>query len=448
MVFTRLTMTGSRPTALLSALFFHLACALVLPTAHSQTLDNGIDPRNLGKGGWIYVLNSATNRLGGNVPGVTSIPSLMSYYRNLGMQFIVTKAGNGPTNFNNNQFDSNLVAAAHLAGLKIFGYTRSYGTDIPGEIDLACRVYDLGADGFVIDAEAEWESSHLGNRGPALALQLCQGIKARYPKKFLAHAPFPIISFHPTFPYKEFGFYCDAVMPQAYWKKIGVSPASMVFWMDKEWRNWQNSLTGIYTNAIKPIAPVAQAWNPSKTVITTRTEIMEYVNALKTDLNPPGKDGYKGVSFWRADLHTNDMWAAIADVSIGNPVALVLVGQTQTVVRITSSVTNAGGFNSTHVSSTVSNSLASSVSSNLLPAAAEPKNLPPATMHNVATTLISKELAPVVPVGANRLSTNQTVSLPALKLGTNAPSQVSSMPGTNLPAQVIRLPNPGMRAVE
>src|SRR3954470_11532626 len=113
-------MTGSRPTALLSALFFHLACALVMPAAHSQTLDNGIDPRNLGKGGWIYVLNSATNRLGGNVPGVTSGPSLMSYYKNLGMQFIVVKAGNGPTNFNNNQFNSNLVSAAHSAGLKIF----------------------------------------------------------------------------------------------------------------------------------------------------------------------------------------------------------------------------------------------------------------------------------------------------------------------------------------
>lgn len=55
-----------------------LLCSLgLLPSA--RALDNGIDPFNLGKGDWIYFMSAATNKLGGNVPSVTSIASLMAY---------------------------------------------------------------------------------------------------------------------------------------------------------------------------------------------------------------------------------------------------------------------------------------------------------------------------------------------------------------------------------
>ena len=300
--------------------------------------DGGVDPSNLGKGDWIYFVSNATNKLGGHVPSVTNIPSFMAYEKSQGMQFIVVKVGTGSTNFNGSgnspQFNSNLVYQAHAVGLKIFGYTRSYGTDIPGEINLAAYVYNLGADGFVIDAEAEWESSHLGTNGPARALQYGQGIRQLYPNKFLAHAPFPIISYHSSLPYKEFGLYCDAVMPQDYWKSIGVSPSYMVSWMDNEWRTWQNSLTGIYTNAIKPLAPLAQGWSPATNEVTTGAEITEFVGALKNDAAPVTVGGYRGMSFWRADLHNPDMWNAIGAAAIGDqsPPTITVQPQSQTVL--------------------------------------------------------------------------------------------------------------------
>ncbi|HZQ46660.1 MAG TPA: immunoglobulin domain-containing protein, partial [Verrucomicrobiae bacterium] len=305
-----------------------LLWAATTPGLKAVILDSGIDPANLGKGDWIYFIQDATNQLGGNVSSVHDLPTFMAYEKSQGMNYIIVKAGDGGNDFDGNygfpQFNSNLVFQAHAAGLQIFGYTRSYGTNVPGEIAMGAKVYNLGADGFVLDAEAEWESSHLGTNGPTLAIQLCSGIKAQFPTKFLGHSPLPIISFHSSFPYAQFGYYCDAVMPQDYWQDGGLgalvnySPSNMVTRMDSEWSTWQHSLTGQWTNAIKPLAPLGQGWNPTSTNITTGAQITQFFNALKGDSNPVTAGGYKGISFWRADLHTADMWTGIGGNTIGN----------------------------------------------------------------------------------------------------------------------------------
>jgi hypothetical protein len=288
--------------------------------------DGGVNPANLGKGDWIYFLDAATNKLGGSVPSVVNIPTLMAYYKSVGMQYIIIKAGTGSTNFTGglpgtNQFTSNLVYHAHAAGLLIFPYTRSYADDVQGEINMAAGCFALGADGWIIDGEAEWESSRVGNNGPARATQYGEGLRALFPNKFIAHAPFPIISFHSSLPYKEFGLFCDAVMPQEYWTEIyqdDTNAASLLFTRtDNEYRNWQNSLTGIYTNAIKPIIPIAQAWS-STSGTTTGAEIDEFFDRLRTNPNPASVTGYKGINFWRADLKTSDMWSAIQTNVLGD----------------------------------------------------------------------------------------------------------------------------------
>ncbi len=293
-----------------------LSIGLLVLTASMQTssakiFDGGVDSENLGKGDWIYYLSMATNHLGGHVSSVTSINTLMDYYVSQGLKWFVVKAGTGSTNFNGSgstpQFTSTLVNAAHAKGLKIFGYTRSYGDNIQGEIDIATRCFNLGADGFILDAESEWESGHQGTQGPSKAIQLCSGIKAAWPTKWLGHAPFPYISLHSSFPYKEFGYYCDTVMPQDYWYSIGVSPSTMVADMDREWRNWQASLTGQWTNAIKPLAPIAQA----DASAIPGSDITAFFNALNNSTAPATVGGYKGISFWRADLHTASQWSAI-----------------------------------------------------------------------------------------------------------------------------------------
>ena len=158
------------------------------------------------------------------------------------------------------------------------GYNRSYGQNVPGEIAISDYVFNRGADGFVWDAESEWESSQtwIGTNGPALAWQLCSNVRSNWPTKFLAHAPFPIISSHTSFPYKEFGYWSDTVMPQFYpanWTGVKSRPSGGINWTDVNWYNWQSSLAGqssvingqtiYWTNSIKPLAPVNHVYGPN-----------------------------------------------------------------------------------------------------------------------------------------------------------------------------------------
>src|SRR5690349_16696249 len=74
--------------------------SLVATSVSAKVFDGGVDSANLGKGDWFYYLSQATNQLGGNVPSVHDVPSLMSYEKNQGMKWIVFKMGTGSTNFN------------------------------------------------------------------------------------------------------------------------------------------------------------------------------------------------------------------------------------------------------------------------------------------------------------------------------------------------------------
>ncbi len=301
----------------------NLIAGLIFPffsfSALSATLDFGVDPEHLGTGEWVYVMKDCVKQLGGAAENVNDAPSMFKFFKKHDIDFIAVKAGTGAKDFPTAeapQFTPELVKQAHEAGLRIFGYTRSDGKDVTGEIALACKVNAMGADGFIIDAEAEWEASRLDDRGPRLAIQLCQGIRAAYPTRFLGHAPMPIISKHSSFPYKEFGRYCDATMPQAYWKSIGVSPKRMVEWMENEWHAFNNSLSGDWKQAIKPLAPIAQAWSPTADRILRGAEILQFANELKAVKNPASPTGYKGISYWRCDLHSKGMWKAIRRVNI------------------------------------------------------------------------------------------------------------------------------------
>src|SRR4051794_12681362 len=144
---------------LVSLLFVHLA---VFP-ASAVIRDGGIDPANLGKGEWIYFMSDVTNKVGGNVLSVTNENSLMLYYKSQGIRYIMVKAATSDQLFNGTyafpQFTSNLCNIAHSNGILVFGYNRSYGSNVVGEIAISDYVFNRGADGFVFDAEAEWESN-------------------------------------------------------------------------------------------------------------------------------------------------------------------------------------------------------------------------------------------------------------------------------------------------
>src|SRR5206468_8909000 len=101
---------------------------------NGQIRDGGIDPWNLGKGDWIYFMSGATNKLGGNVQSVINENTLMLWYKSQGIRYVIVKAATSDQLFKGSyttpQFTSNLVNIAHANGILIFGYNRSYGSNV------------------------------------------------------------------------------------------------------------------------------------------------------------------------------------------------------------------------------------------------------------------------------------------------------------------------------
>ncbi len=314
-----------KPHSFLCALF--LGFVLLYPWSSGAVIrDGGIDPSNMGRGTWIYILPNAINNLGvGGISSVTNINSLMIYMKNQGLQYVGIKAAQADTVYpsGNPQFTAAVVAAGHAAGLKVFGYIYTTGANVPGEIAMADYIFQQGADGLIYDAEGEWESttagSEVGNNGPALATQLCSTVRSHWPNKFMGLSTWPYRSVHSTLPYKEFAYYCDVIMPQVYWIELGVTPTAAVTRMNSDWNTWKNGLSGIWTNAIKPFIGTGQGWNSANGTNVTPAMIAEFENALRTISNPASPGGYKNVDYWRAELHPANIWTAISTNFLANP---------------------------------------------------------------------------------------------------------------------------------
>jgi len=279
-----------------------LLCFGVIPL-FGASLDNGVDPFNLGKGDWIWEVPQTETAL-----GVANIQGVINYETNQGMQWVTVKCGDGGSIWS--QFDADTVNRCHAAGLKIFGWAYAYGNNVQGEINVALNALNLGADGVIIDAEAEYETNAFNN---AKAIKYCQAIKQKYPTRLLAHGPSPSVHFHPSFPYLEFGTYVDVTMPQDYWGYRGFTPAQVLALMDTEFRtNLYNVWAGSATNAIKPICPVAQADQPT----VAGSDETTFVNLVLADATPLTSAGYHGISFWDAQEHTASQWSNISNATV------------------------------------------------------------------------------------------------------------------------------------
>ena len=224
-----------------------------------------------GKGIWIWKISEIEN---GN------IDSIIKRCQNSNVDWVAVKCGDG-VNFWEFQCNSDIISKFHKAGIKILGWQYVYGVKPIEESKVAIKILDSGVDGLIIDAEAEYEGK------PEIAKIYLENIRSNNPDSFIAYTTFAIISYHKNFPYLEFGKYCDAVMPQAYWKDIKVSPEKMIEWLDKEWNFWQKEWEKSgYGDSIKPIYPIGQGYNVSA------DEIARFCKGLS------GKE-YNGISLWR-----------------------------------------------------------------------------------------------------------------------------------------------------
>jgi len=208
-----------------------------------------------GRGMWIWRWVQAED---GNLDRV------IARARSAGLQWITIKGGDGLSWWS--QLTLNLVRELQQAGFKVLGWVYAYGNSPQNEAAVANHVLDLGCDGLIIDAEAEYEGK------PLMAEAYMKAIRAAHPGAFIAYSSFPLISKHPKFPYIEFGRYCDASMPQCYWKLIGFSPKVMMNRTKQEWDDWGAKMkVNGFGDSVVPLVPVGQGFNVSP------VEIREFV---------------------------------------------------------------------------------------------------------------------------------------------------------------------------
>jgi hypothetical protein len=109
-----------------------------------------------------------------------------------------------------------VVALALPLGIPVLAWGYCYGDkygNLEKEIAAVFAAYDAGAEGYIIDAESEWEVPE----GKNWAKNFVDSVKRTRPEIPLAYCPFWNLRKHPNYPAKEFSKACHAVLPQVYY---------------------------------------------------------------------------------------------------------------------------------------------------------------------------------------------------------------------------------------
>jgi hypothetical protein len=189
-----------------------------------------------------------------------------------------------------------VVRALRQAGIEVWGWHYVRGDDPLGEARLAIdRSLQLGVDGYLIDAEIEYE-----RKGKALAARrFMEELKAAMPGMPIALSSYRYPKSHPVFPFAEFLANCDLAMPQVYFERAH-NPEEQ---LERSAAQYAELMPA---RPIFPTAPTysAGSWRP------TAGEITRFMQKAK-DL------GLEGINAWSWDFAARsgylDLWNAVAD---------------------------------------------------------------------------------------------------------------------------------------
>lgn len=209
------------------------------------------------------------------------------------LHWIAPKLVSGSLNFDEphqNQTlwkNPSIISSLQSEGIKVYGWGYHYGnytssddwrTTSQWETDAVLRAFDLGIDGYIYDAEQEFEESV----NPAEAAEtMCRKVRERTEGSLLAYSPQAIPSYHRKFPYEIFEAYTDITMPMLYWKAFGMNVGSVIDWHLRDWQETFN----------KPISanewmPIGQAYDG-----VNLSEVRQFQHKIK-------QHGAEGSSYW------------------------------------------------------------------------------------------------------------------------------------------------------
>ncbi len=197
-----------------------------------------------GKGYWIWKIPNCENGDPNAIAGVAEAA---------GLTHLLIKIADGTNSYNIDSTGVDLVppviAAARNKSLACWGWQYVYGYDPIGEANKAIqRITQLGLDGYVVDAEAEYKQPGKATAATTFMNQL----RASLPNFPIALSSYRYPSYHPQFPWVEFLTQCDLNMPQVYWE-LNHNPGNSLFAASMNSRPWSPS--GQSSRLGRPINP-------------------------------------------------------------------------------------------------------------------------------------------------------------------------------------------------
>lgn len=189
-----------------------------------------------------------------------------------------------------------VVEACHDAGIEVWGWHYVRGDNPIGEARIAVqRCRELGVDGYVLDAEGEYQTSKKRSAAARFMRELRFGLPDipvalstyRYPRR------------HRQLPYAEFLAGCDYAMPQVYYEQAHNPEVQLEVCVEQY----------MALDPARPVIPTAPTykrgdWRP------TGEEVTRFFQRAK-DL------GLTGVNAWSWDIASrsaySDLWAAVAE---------------------------------------------------------------------------------------------------------------------------------------
>lgn len=184
-----------------------------------------------------------------------------------GLTHVLIKIADGTSNYNyNNGTDlvPAVVSALHAKGIEAWGWQYVYGSAPSSEGRVGgSRAAALGLDGFIVDAESQFEASGMSTAAETYMIQ----VRKYIPTMPIALSTFRYPSYHNTFPFSIFFKYCNISMPQVYWEEAH-NPVDQ---LDKSYSEYMKLAPTLpYT----PTGPTYKSgsWAP------TQTDIKNFLN--------------------------------------------------------------------------------------------------------------------------------------------------------------------------
>jgi hypothetical protein len=192
-----------------------------------------------------------------------------------------------------------VAEALRARGVQVWGWHYVYGQQPAAEARAAVeRVRQLGLDGYVIDAEGEYEAPGMAGPAHTFMSALKEGLPAETP---VALSSYRYPSLHRSLPWAAFLEHCDLVMPQVYW--LGAHNADVQLARSVR-ENGDAKLVGV----IRPVVPTGAAFGAGDW-IATASDLEKFLSTAQ-QLKLPAANLY---SWDAAGVPDNqDLWNTMA----------------------------------------------------------------------------------------------------------------------------------------